>query len=63
MENSRQTRALNFTICHEQYTPEGGIIRLSRWPEGYVLWYNGRIVWRSWQQDCGVEQPDSSSGS
>jgi hypothetical protein len=28
--------------------PEGGVIRLAKWPEGYVLWYHGEIVWRSW---------------
>lgn len=32
----------------EDQTPEGGVIRLSRWPEGYVLWYHGAIVWKSW---------------
>ena len=29
-------------------TPDGGVIRLSQWPEGFVLWYHGQIVWRSW---------------
>ncbi|WP_206120424.1 hypothetical protein [Rhizobium laguerreae] len=33
---------------HSEGTPEGGVIRLSKWPEGYVLWYHGQIVWRSW---------------
>jgi hypothetical protein len=28
-------------------TPEDGVIRLERWPEGYVLWYHGEIVWKS----------------
>lgn len=35
-------------ILHRETTPEGGVIRLSKWPEGYVLWYHGEIVWRSW---------------
>ena len=30
-------------------TPDGGVIRLSQWPEGFVLWYHGEIVWRSWE--------------
>lgn len=29
-------------------TPEGGIIKLCKWPEGYVLWYHGEIAWKSW---------------
>lgn len=33
---------------HSEETPEGGVVRLSKWPEGYVLWYHGEIVWRSW---------------
>lgn len=32
----------------EEDTPDNGVIRLARWPEGYVLWYHGEIVWRSW---------------
>lgn len=28
-------------------TPHGGVIGLERWPEGYVLFYHGRIVWTS----------------
>lgn len=34
---------------YEETTPEGGIIRLSRWPEGYVLGYDGKIEWKSWE--------------
>lgn len=31
-------------------TDEGGIIRLEYWPmDGYVLWYHGRCVWKSWE--------------
>ncbi|MGV1951673.1 hypothetical protein ACQZ44_12655 [Agrobacterium vitis] len=33
---------------HKEVTPEGGVIRLEKWPEGYALWYNGKIVFRSW---------------
>ena len=35
---------------HSETTPEGGVIRLSKWPEGYVLWYHGKIVFRSWTE-------------
>lgn len=35
-------------ILHSEPTPEGGVIRLAKWPEGYVLWFHGEIVWRSW---------------
>ena len=30
-------------------TPEGGMIKLELWPEGYVLWYHGQIAWKSWE--------------
>lgn len=30
-------------------TVEDGVIRLTKWPEGYVLWYHGQIVWKSWK--------------
>lgn len=33
---------------HSEGTPEGGVIRLSKCLEGYVLWYHGQIAWRSW---------------
>jgi hypothetical protein len=33
---------------HSEATPEGGVIRLAKWPEGYVLWHHGEIAWRSW---------------
>lgn len=29
-------------------TPEGGAITVAKWPEGYVLWHHGEIVWKSW---------------
>jgi len=36
---------------YQEQTAEGGIIRLSKWPEGYVLWHHGVIVWRSWVKE------------
>jgi len=36
-------------------TPQGGILRLERWPEGFVLWHHGEIVWRSWKTVPGAE--------
>lgn len=36
---------------YSETTPDDGIIRLARWPEGYVLWFHGKIVWRSWISD------------
>lgn len=36
-------------------TPEDGAITLAKWPEGYVLWHHGEIVWRSWSKDDPVE--------
>lgn len=35
------------TIFYDD-TPEGGMIMLAHWPEGFVLRYDGEIVWRSW---------------
>ena len=32
----------------EQKTDHGGVIRLELWPEGFVLWHHGQIVWKSW---------------
>lgn len=34
---------------YSEPTPEGGVIRLAKWPEGYVLWHHGSIVWRSFR--------------
>lgn len=31
-------------------TPEDGVLRLAKWPEGWVLWYHGKIVWKSWEK-------------
>lgn len=32
-------------------TEMGGVVRLEHWPgDGYVLWYHGQIVWKSWEQ-------------
>lgn len=33
-------------------TDRGGIVRLEYWPDdGYVLWYHGRAVWKSWENE------------
>jgi len=37
------------TVLYSARTPEDGVIRLVKWPEGYVLWHHGKIVWRSWE--------------
>ena len=29
-------------------TPEGAVIRIEQWPEGYILWYHGEIAWKSY---------------
>ena len=42
---------------YKETTPDGGLIRLAKWPEGYVLWYHGEIVWRSW---LGKKQKEAS---
>ena len=34
-------------FLYEEKTPEGGVIRLEKWPEGYELWYHGMRVWKS----------------
>ena len=36
------------STLYSETTPEGGVLRLSKWPEGYVLWHHGKIVFRSW---------------
>lgn len=35
-------------VVGEETTPERGVIRLEKWEEGYVLWFHGEIVWKSW---------------
>lgn len=30
---------------------DGGVIRVARWPEGYVVWFDGEIVFRSWKRE------------
>lgn len=33
-------------------TDRGGTVRLEYWPDdGYVLWYHGRAVWKSWKSE------------
>lgn len=52
------------TILYEELTSQGGVIKLSRWPEGYVLWYHGQIVFKSWDLPANHlerrEPPDAS---
>lgn len=36
------------TVCLRQ-TDAWGMIRVSQWPEGLVLWVGGKIKWKSWQ--------------
>jgi hypothetical protein len=44
-------------IClFKDHTPDGGMIRLEHWPEGYVLWWHGRIQFRSWTVEPTKEQ-------
>lgn len=46
---SYKSKSTDSSDClFKQATPDGGIIRLAKWPEGYVLWHHGSIVWRSW---------------
>jgi hypothetical protein len=33
----------------ETSTEDLGVIRLERWPEGFVLWAGGIIRWKSWE--------------
>lgn len=42
------------TTRYEEKTPEGGVIRMQQWPEGYELWYHGMCVWRSWKEEYHV---------
>lgn len=35
-------------VKYELSTDEFGTICLEKWPEGFVLWCGGAIVWRSW---------------
>lgn len=37
-----------------QETPDGGVIRLMKVPEGYQLWYHGQMAWRSYGKPVGV---------
>jgi hypothetical protein len=41
----------------EEKTAADSVIRLARWPEGYLLWFHGRIVWREWSAAEGQENP------
>lgn len=44
------------TLFRER-TPQDGVIRLQHWPEGYVLWYHGKAVWKSWE-NAGGQKPE-----
>jgi hypothetical protein len=37
---------------------EYGTIRVEEWPEGLVLWVDGQIRWRSWQ-DLSLRRRDT----
>lgn len=39
----------NVLVVGEKATTQRGLIRLEEWPEGFVLWFHGEIVWMSWQ--------------
>lgn len=28
---------------------EGNKLRVEKWPEGHVVWANGKIIWKSWE--------------
>lgn len=52
--------------CHTLYSSDAlsqefGTIRLAKWPEGLVLWVNGEIRWRSWE-DPGLGGQRISGG-
>lgn len=44
-EEDRQTTDMK-TLYAERKN-DGGAVRLQKWPEGYVLWFDGEIVWSS----------------
>src|SRR6476659_8003795 len=46
--NLRTGRGQCMSEKYKESTAEGGVIRLEKWPEGYVLWDHGKIVWKSW---------------
>lgn len=39
-----------FTTHFQLRKDDGGIIRVEQWPEGFVLWFDGQIVWKEWQK-------------
>jgi len=49
LEPTPATADTETTDLYSARTPEDGVIRLAKWPEGYVLWHHGKIVWRSWE--------------
>jgi len=40
-------------VVGEKTTSERGVVRLEEWDEGFVLWYHGQIVWKSWKDVNG----------
>lgn len=32
------------------WSDETGVMRLERWPEGFVIWFGGKTVFKSWEQ-------------
>lgn len=32
------------------WSDDTGVVRLERWPEGFVLWFGGQIVFKLWKK-------------
>lgn len=30
------------------WSDDTGVVKLERWPDGFVVWFGGRIVFKSW---------------
>lgn len=40
-----------------EYLMKYGVIRLEEWPEGLVLWVDGKAVWKSWHEYSDITNP------
>lgn len=58
-EARRKAESPELRTHYEGRTPDDGVIRLSQWPEGYILYYHGVAVWRSWTSDIVAKEPDA----